>query len=206
MDDLPGPLPLIEFAEEVPGHLVGAVTTADGSRLFGCGESDGPGCRCVDEAWRTLQQHPAAQVACSLVSLPVAALLAVDPAVSDRSALVHRMADVALRRWTGDEVPIRHDLALRTDGHLRVVTVTINHDHHFASVDPPALCTAAVTGGATDPGATVCQLCAGELLSGPVVDAASTLRVAVGTRTLAVAGDVDGRIGLVAALAAVRTG
>lgn len=50
MGDSTGPVQLIEFADEVPGHLVAAVTTAVGSRLFECGPSEGPGCRCVADA------------------------------------------------------------------------------------------------------------------------------------------------------------
>lgn len=50
----------------------------------------------------------------------------------------------------------------------------------------------------------MCQGCAGELLSGPTIDPATTGRVAVGTRTLAAAGGVDGHVALVAAISAVH--
>ena len=70
--------------------------------------------------------------------------MAVDPPPADRASLVHRMADVMLRAWAGEECPVGYDVELRPDGHLHVVTVTVG-DRSFVSVDPPALCTAGTT-------------------------------------------------------------
>ncbi|AXV10349.1 hypothetical protein DVS28_b0609 (plasmid) [Euzebya pacifica] len=232
MGDPNGPVTLVEFADEVPGHLVGAVTTAGGSRLFECGPSES-GCRCVADAWQALVDHPAADIACGLVSLSASALLAVDPPPSERSSLPHRLADAVLRGWAGEDRAVQHDLVVSGDGHLRVVSLAVDDGSRlrmvradsqpqrgavgdaqpvaiddgsllrFVSVDPPPVCAASTLAHVAPIGdGTVCQGCASELLWGVSIDAATSIRVAVGRRTLVAAGDVDGRIGLVAALAA----
>lgn len=148
----------------------------------------------------------AADIAWALVSLTASALLAVDPPSSERASLPHRLAAAVRRGWAGEDRAVQHDLVVSRDGHLRVVTVSIDDGSllRFVSVEPPPVCAASTLIDVAPIGdGTVCQGCAGELLSGASIDAATSIRIAVGRRTPVAAGDIDGRIGLVAGLAAI---